>query len=120
MAESMKSVETWIQAILRQAGLKPLVEFVSNDLGEIAKAVWDLEHRILATVAALAQNVHQTEDGLDRREHGMLSRAEGNEVVKLPVMVVFGFGDSEHDTGLDVIAERGNIFPAEDHVKIHA
>ena len=120
MAESMKSVATWIQAIQRQAGLKPLVEFVSNDLGEIAKAVWDLEHRILATVAALAQNVHQTEDGLDRTEHGMLSRHEGNEVVKLPVMVVFGFGDSEHDTGLDVIAERGNVFPAEDHVKIYA
>ena len=114
MAEYMKSVETWIQAILRQAGLKPPVKFVSKDLGEIAKVVWDLEHQILATVAALAQN------GLDRREHGMLSRAEGNEVVKLPVMVVFGFGDSEHDTGLDVIAERGNIFQAEDHVKIHA
>ena len=52
----------------------------SYDLGE---AVWDLEHRILATAAALAENVHQTEDDLHRTEHGMLSRVEENEVVKL-------------------------------------
>ena len=32
----------------------------------------------------------------------------------------FWIGDSGHDTELNVIAERGNVFPAEDHVKIYA
>ena len=115
----MEGVERGVQSHVLDALSKPQIKLVPQNRGESARSVRDLKYRVVAETSVLSKNVDQPKDGLDRTQQRVLRRRQRNLVDSLAELVIFRLFDRQYDAAVEVIAKRGNVLPAENHLEIH-
>ena len=107
-----------VQSHVPQSALEPLGELVPDDGGELAAIERRLEHRSSSSAVLLAVNPHELQDGGHRTELRVVSSSQGDFVDSLPELVVLRLGDGKYDALVDVVVQRLDVVPAQDHVQV--
>ena len=114
----MQCIEGGVELHGFQPHFEPGVEFVALDHLEVTATVWHLKDGTVPEAPVFPVNLYESEDGLDRTQEGIGGSSQRDLVDPLPELVVLGLGDRNNNAVIDVVAQRLDILPAEDHLKI--
>ena len=115
---SMEREVGGIQAHVLQPILEPQRELVPHDRSEASLVERSLEDRDSAGTSLSAVNPHEFEDGGNRTQSRIGGGGQRNLVDSLPVLVVLGLRNLQHDALGDIVVKRGDVLPAEHHLKV--
>ena len=115
---SMKSEVRRIQAHVLQSVLEPQRELLSDDRGESSLVQRSLEDWNTTRTPLSPVDLHEFEDGDHGTQSGVGGGGEWDFMDSLSVLIVLGLSDVEHDALRDVVVERGDVVPAENHLQI--
>ena len=115
----MESVESGVVAHGPDPVLKPPIEFVAQNGGQLAVVIRETKDRIRTETLVLAVDVNERKDGSHRTDQRILSGGQGNLVDSFSELVVLRFVDFYEDTGVHVVVQGRDVLPAQDHLEIH-
>ena len=112
MPIGMEGITRGVQTHVGDPLFEPEVKLVAQQRSEGSLGVWNLKDRIVPEASVLAVHIDQSENRLDRTEEWILSCSEWNLMHAFTELIVLGFFHGYDDTVVDVVAKRGNVFPA--------
>ena len=112
MPIGMEGILRGVQTHVGDPLFEPQIKLMPEDGGEGTRAVRNLKDWGVSETLVLPVNIDETENRLDRTEEVVLRRRQRNLVDAFAELVVFGFLHGDNDSVVDVVAKRGDVFPA--------